>query len=627
MKYYSFDIFDTCFVRACGHPTNIFDLLAYRVLGNDSNESVRYDFAHIRREGEKKARRSFKKEEISIDEIYEYCDFSGLTTLSNHEILKAEIEIEKEQLIPVYSIREKIQRLHREGHNIYYISDMYLPYDFLLDLLKMHGFWQEKDFLYVSSIFRLTKHTGHLYEKIANENNLSYKRWKHWGDNKYSDFLIPRKKGIHATLVMHKYSFYENYLLKQDYFPGFFVNQHLASISKAVRLSFPNIPQYAFAADLIAPLYIPFVYNILSDASNSGIKRVFFLARDGYILYKIAQSLSIQFPNIEVKYLYVSRSSLYLPGLQDITPESLLSLTKTEFGFTNDNKIEILGNFVIPEILEQIKKIIPINLKDDIFSDCNVISILSQYHKEQQDLIHDYFLQEGLADLSHKTAVVDVRGTRSCHQAINSLLSKKGYPSVKGYYLEVFENRKTIKEAGNYNSLYYNERIKRSSLIYISELGNIFEQYFSLSPHHRTIAYKREGRIIQPIFEDNKIEDVVKNTVQCHEDVVTLFSKLFISNKLYLYLHSTLFLATEVLTYFSQKPIYRYLLALYPIKINNQKGKYLHIVKRISLNDIRKHNISWWRGSIYFLLRTVVFSKSINAISFHAKKMFHRIED
>ena len=71
-----------------------------------------------------------------------------------------------------------------------------------------------------------------------------------------------------------------NYLLKQDYFPGFFVNQHLASISKAVRLSFPNIPQYAFAADLIAPLYIPFVYNILSDASNSGIKRVFFFCQN-----------------------------------------------------------------------------------------------------------------------------------------------------------------------------------------------------------------------------------------------------------------------------------------------------------------------------------------------------------
>ena len=30
---YSFDLFDTCFIRACGAPRNVFDLLAYRVLG------------------------------------------------------------------------------------------------------------------------------------------------------------------------------------------------------------------------------------------------------------------------------------------------------------------------------------------------------------------------------------------------------------------------------------------------------------------------------------------------------------------------------------------------------------------------------------------------------------------
>lgn len=42
---YSFDLFDTCFIRACGAPRNVFDLLAYRVLGANSDESARADFA------------------------------------------------------------------------------------------------------------------------------------------------------------------------------------------------------------------------------------------------------------------------------------------------------------------------------------------------------------------------------------------------------------------------------------------------------------------------------------------------------------------------------------------------------------------------------------------------------
>ena len=150
MRYYSFDLFDTCFVRACGDPKNIFDLLAYRILGDDSSDSVRYDFSQIRIEGEKKARKLSNKKEISLDDIYMNCDFSGLTSLSNKKILMAEMEIEKEQLVPVYSIWKKIRELHQEGHGIYYISDMYLPYEFLLNLLKEYDFWKDKDSLYVS---------------------------------------------------------------------------------------------------------------------------------------------------------------------------------------------------------------------------------------------------------------------------------------------------------------------------------------------------------------------------------------------------------------------------------------------------------------------------------------------
>lgn len=52
---YSFDLFDTCFIRACGAPRNVFDLLAYRVLGANSDESARADFALERVKGEQES--------------------------------------------------------------------------------------------------------------------------------------------------------------------------------------------------------------------------------------------------------------------------------------------------------------------------------------------------------------------------------------------------------------------------------------------------------------------------------------------------------------------------------------------------------------------------------------------
>lgn len=624
MKFYSFDIFDTCFVRACGCPKNVFDLLAYRILGDDSHDSARYDFAHIRIEGENKARKSFKDKEISLKDIYEHCDFSGLTDLPNEKIWMTEMAIEKELLVPVYSTLEKIRKIHQQGNAVCYISDMYLPYGFILELLKGHGFWQDYDRLYVSSACGFTKFSGDLYTKVKDENDLSYRKWRHWGDNKYSDYIVPIKKGIHAKLIRHEESFYERFLLRQDYFPGFFVNQHLAGISKAVRLSFPDTPQYAFAADLVAPLYVPFVYKVLSDATHAGIRRIFFLARDGYILYQTAQALRSEFPNMELKYLYVSRSSLYLPGLDAITPETLYSLTKTEFGFTNENKIEILSNFIVPETLEEIKQVSLANPDEDIFSNRNVLDILSRYHKEQQCLIFEYFTQEGVADVNSKNAIVDVRGSRLCHQVINTLLSKWGYLPVKGYYLEVLKSRKSIQEAGDYESFFFDERFKRNSLRCVSELGDIFEQYFSLSPHYRTIAYKKIQGIILPVFEEKEIEDIIKTTTKAHVEVMAFYSKLFISNKLYLHLCSVLFLCTELLNYFSQKPTYRYLLALYPIKINNQRNKVIHIVKSVSLNSLKNLDISWWRGSVYYMLKTTCCSEFINAVFFTVKKIYRR---
>lgn len=623
---YSFDIFDTCFVRSCGNPYNVFDLLAYRTLG-DSSESLRADFVLIRTEGEKNARTLSGQEEVTLADIYASCDFSELTNVSNIEISKAEMEIEREQLVPVYTVRKQIEELHRRGCVVYYISDMYLPQDFLQEILAECGFWLEGDKLYVSSACGKTKRTGNLYKHVAAENGLRFKLWYHWGDNWHSDYCIPRRMGIKSIFTRHKYSVYERFLLRQDYFPSFFVNQHLSGISKAVRLSFPDTPQYAFAADLIAPLYVTFVYHVLQNAIGKGIKRIFFLARDGYILYRIAKELEKEFPDVEIKYLYVSRSSLYLPGLPEVTPKNLLSLKKTAFGFTNESELDILENFVTPEILNRVECITCQRISDDVFSNPEVLNVLSHYHGEQRSLILKYFIQEGLADAFHKTAIVDIRGTRFCQQAINTILQQGGFNQVEGYYLEVLNDRKTIQEAGSYNSLYHAERMRlNSSLKYISdELGSILEQYFSVSPHRRTIAYfECDGRV-QPVFENSEMETDTQKLIECHGETVTLFTRLFVKNNLYLYLPAVLMLSTELLSYFSQRPVYYYLKALHSTKVNSKKDNYAYIVKRLSPMDLKRHSANWWRGSMYFTIRTTIGYKFINEMFQFGKGILKRL--
>ena len=137
-----------------------------------------------------------------------------------------------------------------------------------------------------------------------------------------------------------------------------------------------------------------------------------------------------------MKYLYVSRSSLYLPGLPAITPDSLLSLRKTMFGFTDETELDILGNFITSETWHEVECVMRSGSGsgkgEELFANPEVLAILSRYHDTQRDLILRYFIQEGLADPIHKTVVVDIRGTRSCQQAINAILRQGGFRPAKG---------------------------------------------------------------------------------------------------------------------------------------------------------------------------------------------------
>ena len=102
-RLYSFDIFDTCLVRSCRNSTNVFHILANTILGNNCETSQKEDFVLTRINGEKKARNTLinhENEEVTLEEIYDFCDFSLLTKVDKLTILRKEIEVEKEVLLP-----------------------------------------------------------------------------------------------------------------------------------------------------------------------------------------------------------------------------------------------------------------------------------------------------------------------------------------------------------------------------------------------------------------------------------------------------------------------------------------------------------------------------------------------
>ena len=85
---------------------------------------------------------------------------------------------------------------------------MYLPLEIITSILvnnQINGY--EK--IYLSSEMGMTKHAGTLYNYVLTENNIKASQILHIGDNKNSDILQARKKGI-KTLYFPRTSYDTN---------------------------------------------------------------------------------------------------------------------------------------------------------------------------------------------------------------------------------------------------------------------------------------------------------------------------------------------------------------------------------------------------------------------------------
>lgn len=558
---YSYDIFDTCLVRACGTPDGISDIVARRILKEPSLSAIN-DFILIRKSGEGRARELFitsKKEDITLTDIYSQCDFSSLTDISNNTIMEMEMMVEEEMLTPVLSIKEEIEHIHSLQQSVIFISDMYLPDVFIKKILIKTGFFVEGDKLFISGSVGKTKSTGNLFLHVQKILKADVRHWYHKGDSRHSDYDIPRSIGIKVTLVNNEKSYYEKKALEYNTSLSTLDIAKISNLSRAIRLSFPDTSHHRFAADFIAPLMTTYVHSIFEDAQRRQIKHLYFIARDAYILYIIALQLNNLYPEISIHYFYASRQSLYLPGLKNLT-------------------------------MDAVKEVLP-NITNDWEQ------ITRMYEEESQQCI-DYFRQEGIT--RPDCAIVDMVGSRRCQISINNILKRHGYNIVFAYYFETTPYRLLTNDT--YSAMYYQEKMAGKAY-YHHTSHPLFEQYFGITNQLRTIGYKKNGNGIIPIYETDIIDIDYKqsvfaiNKVVCHS-----FAKIYansgitapiICNNIYY----------KVFSLFCHIPLREYLMAIDQFFCTSSGSSKESLLEKRSLLGIlfsKKHYLRWKQGNLVY---------------------------
>lgn len=491
MNLASFDIFDTTLIRKCGKPENVFWLLAKRLFPNDTD---RQQFFVVWRNSS--SSREWGDDYDSIDDIYEDEFCSEFINKSSSILKNEERLIESELLVANKEILSIIENYRSKGYTIAFISDMYLDSAFLKNVLIREGAYKEGDYIYVSNECKARKDNGELYDYVRN--CLHPSKWFHYGDNKLSDYIKAREKNINATLISQNYHPSECDVIGiSKIIPNSCELSSLAGFSRSARLKFGNSAHAILAADLVAPAYIPYVLHILHDARQKKIETLFFLSRDAYILYQIAEQ--VPHDGIDLRFLFVSRKALTLPFLYNNHREDYLRLFPkhslrgksvkkllSELELTSDN---IQLDFTIIESEEQEQKFL-----DKIFADEMVYKRWQIKAEEKHKLACGYLEQEGV--FSDNIALVDVGWYGSTRMMINKFRKLKGKLPCFSYYWGKMNSALSSKY-GEYSCF-------NKGLILTQWLTYLVEDYFSNCPYPSTVGYNCVDNRYIPDFDSNK---------------------------------------------------------------------------------------------------------------------------
>lgn len=163
--------------------------------------------------------------EATLDEIYNvmFCCISadlGFLPEDASALLRQfhdiELAFEKDDLRVNHQLKKILANASTNGKKVVAISDMYLSHEDIQELLVAKGVGDIFDDVYVSSEFGFGKASGCLFLEVLSRHDLLPCQVAHIGDNWFSDYQVPKEKGIFACHYPRSFSWRAMRRLRTD---------------------------------------------------------------------------------------------------------------------------------------------------------------------------------------------------------------------------------------------------------------------------------------------------------------------------------------------------------------------------------------------------------------------------
>lgn len=316
----SYDVFDTVVTRAFAHPRDVFVRLG-EISGEQQTGLNALSFAAARWEAELATRQVTIHSEVRLDEIYDtLATRLRWDEATRKNVLQTELALEARMFraVPLMSAELDAAR-HRSGR-ILFLSDMYLPSSFLGEWMERHGVMGRSDRIFISGEVRGNKSSGRLFAAVRDTVGARYDQWEHVGDHPLADVEKPRALGIRTVHAPRAHLTPRERALRGT--EGEFATPWRSLLAGAARLArLEERPRneresvlWEVGTTVAGPLFYGFVRWTLQEAKRRGLRRLYFLARDGQIFLRLAREIQRDKGDaIECRYLHVSRLVLTGP--------------------------------------------------------------------------------------------------------------------------------------------------------------------------------------------------------------------------------------------------------------------------------------------------------------------------
>jgi FMN phosphatase YigB (HAD superfamily) len=556
---YSFDVFDTLLRRRVDPPEEIKRLVAQHISERLAATGIHRDTDAIlaeRSRVEDRLREAATSRGLdalaTLDEItagtLESIGAGGV--LTREEIVTYELALEKAATEPMPGVRDVLTYLRSRQKRIVAVSETYLSSSQMSSLLEHHALLPYVDRLYVSCDLGRSKLTGNLFRHVVENEG---RRVVHIGDHYTFDYQIPKRLKMKALWFnswderrrregLRKLSAGENKLA--------YVNAIIGSPDRR------EGELFRIGHDVFGPALTVFVHCVAERAKKDNIERVFFVARDGFLLKKIYQilqnSLYADTSLPAAKYLCLSRlavrrASVSVDGLTEADVAEafryialrgknvrLVDILRS-YALEADSFSSLIGRYgldahlpIVDPADDRIRQL----LRDDQFRET-----VTTRGRTDRELLRQYLAGIGFMG-SKRVALVDANSEGLTQSLLSQVFAgDSDYPDTHGYYFCLLslgvDNPRISRDLSTAAGVISDWRSDAEISQHAFRHFGMFVELFSHPNHGVTTGYRKVNGGTVPVFRRTSQESQYHLTCQVLEGILAYARKYAVCYRLH----------------------------------------------------------------------------------------------